>query len=181
MTDVSIYVAVITAGAGIIGAAVPYTTTLIRDERKAERRGRERYARAARAACVELLRAAEELRILTETIGTYRGDASGMRARVAEVKRAAGATRLHAASVSLQAPGKLDVPAQKVADAATELADEVVRDTNLDQGVLVDDPDVSKLAGCIGDFRNAAVGYFRDFLGAELLCLWAASWRATSR
>jgi hypothetical protein len=181
MTDVPIYVAVITAGAGIIGALVPQATTLIRDVRQAERDRRERYTTAGRAACVELLRAAGELRVLTETLGSYRGDANGMRARVAEVLGKAEATRLYAASVSLQAPGKLAAPAKQVAEAATNLANEVVRGTNLDHGVLVDNPDMSKLAGCIDGFRNEAVDYFKDLLGAELSCFWPASCSATSR
>jgi hypothetical protein len=181
MTDVPIYVAMITAGAGIIGAVVPLSATLIRDVRQAERDRRERYTAAGQAACVELLRAAGELRILTETLGTYRGDANGMRGRVAEVRGKAEATRLHAASVSMKAQGKLAAPAEKVAVAATDLADEVVRKTNLDHGVLVENPEVSGLASCIADFRDAAVGYFRDFLGAGPPCLWAASCSATSR
>jgi len=181
MTDVPIYVAMITAGAGIIGAVVPLTATLIRDVRQAERDRRERYTTAGRAACVELLRAAGEVRILTETLGTYRGDANGMRARVAEVQREAGATRLHAASVSLQAPGRLAAPAQEVADAATDLAAEVVRNTNLDHGVLVGDSDVGKLADRIAGFRNEARDYFKDLPWGVPPCLCAASCSATSR
>jgi len=181
MTDVPIYVAVITAGAGIIGSLVPQATILIRDVRQAERDRRERKTTAARAACVELLRAAGELRILAETIGSYRGNADGMRARVAEMQGKSEETRLHAASVSLQAPGKLDAPAQKVAVAASELADEVVENMDLNHGVLVGNPNIGRLADCIASFRDGAVDYFRGLFRAGFPCLRTASRSATSR
>src|SRR5258708_5298581 len=127
MTDVPIYVAVITAGAGIIGAAIPQVAGVFRDVRQAERDRRERSTDATRNACVELLRAAGELRILAENMSNYRGDANGMRARVDQARSQAEATRLHAASVAMRVPDKLAGPAEKVAVAASGLADEVVR------------------------------------------------------
>jgi hypothetical protein len=161
MSDVPVYVAIITAGAGIVGAAIPQVTTVIRDTRRAERDRRERIAAATREACVELLRAAGELRTRAESIRSYRGDANGMRARVEEVRSQAEATRLHAASVSLRVPDKLAGPADEVAAAASGLADDVVRNADLNHGVLVGDPDVSKLADCIAVFRREAVKYAR--------------------
>jgi hypothetical protein len=161
MIDVPIYVAIITAAAGIIGAAIPQAVTVIRDVRQAERDRRERSDGATRDACVALLRAAGELRTLTESISSYRGDANGMRARVEEVRSGAEATRLHAASVSLQSPDSLAESADAVASAASELADDVVRNTDLNQGVPIGDPDVTKLVERIADFRHAAVRYAR--------------------
>jgi hypothetical protein len=157
MTEVPVYVAVITAGAGIIGAAIPQAAVVIRDVRQAERDRRERASAATRDACVELLRAAGELRTLVERIRSYRGDADGMRARVEEVRSQAEATRLHAASVSLHAPDRLAEPAEQVAAAASGLADEVVQNMDLNHGVLVGDPDVSKLIERIDAFRQDAV------------------------
>jgi hypothetical protein len=161
MTDVPIYVAMITAGAGIIGAAIPQVATVFRDVRQAERDRRERSKGATRDACIELLRAAGELRILAANMSNYRGDASGMRARVDQVRSQAEATRLHAASVGLRAPDKLAGPAEEVAAAASDLADQVVRNTNLDQGVLLDSPDERGLAERSAAFRNEALKYFR--------------------
>jgi hypothetical protein len=161
MTDVPVYVAMITAAAGIIGAAIPQAATVIRDVRQAERDRRERSDIATHDACVALLRAAGELRTLTESIRGYRGDANGMRARVEEVRSRAEATRLHAASVSLQAPDSLAESADAVASAASELTDDVVRNTDLNQGVPIGDPDVTKLVEGIADFRHAAVRYAR--------------------
>ena len=162
MADVPIYVAVITAAAGFIGAVIPQAATVIRDVRQAERDRRERTATATRDACVALLRAAGELRTLTEGIRNYRGDANGMRARVEEARSRAEETRLYAANVSMQAPDKLGDPADQVADAASDLADDVVRSTDLNQGVLVGDLDVTRLVACITAFKQVAVRYARQ-------------------
>jgi hypothetical protein len=164
MTDVPIYVAVITAGAGLFGALIPQAALVIREVRQAERDRRERFASATRDACVNLLRAAGELRTQVENIRSYRGDASGMRARVEEVLNHAEATRLHAASVSLLVPGRLAAPADKVAAAARAVAEDVVRNTNLDRGVSIGFADTSQLDTCITDFRNDAVTYVGEVI-----------------
>lgn len=142
-----------------MGAAIPQVASVIRDVRQAERDRRERSAAATRDACVGLLRAAGEVRTLTESIRGYRGEADGMRARVEEVRSRAEATRVHAAEVSMQVPARLAEPADQVASAASALADDVMRNTDLNQGVLIGDPDVSKLVECIAAFRSAAVEY----------------------
>jgi hypothetical protein len=162
MVDVPIYVAVITAGAGIIGAVIPLAAAMIRDVRQAERDRQERSAAATRDACVALLRAAGELRTLTESIRSYRGDANGMRARVEEVRSRAEETRLHAANVGMQVPDRLAEPADRVASAASDLADNVMQSTDLNQGVLVGSPDVTRLVECIVAFRHEAVNYARN-------------------
>lgn len=159
MTDVPIYVAVITAGAGLIGALIPQAALVMREVRQAEKDRRERFATATRDACVDLLREAGELRTLVENIRSYRGDASGMRGRVEEVLNHAEATRLHAASVSLLIPARLAAPADKVATAASALAEDVVQNTNLDRGVSIGFADTRALHACITDFRNEAVKY----------------------
>lgn len=164
MADVPIYVAVITAAAGLVGALIPQAALVIREVRQAEKDRRERFATATRAASVELLRVAGELRTLVENIPSYRGDASGMRSRVEEVLNHSEATRLHAASVSLLVPGRLATPADKVAAAARALADDVVRNTNLDQGVSIGRSDTSALDTCITDFRDEAVKYVGEVI-----------------
>lgn len=164
MADVPIYVAAITAGAGLIGALIPQAALVIRDVRQAEKDRRERFATATREACVELLGAAGDLRTLVENIRSYRGDAGGMRARVEEVLNHAEATRLYAASVSLLVPGRLATPADTVAAAARALADDVVRNTNLDRGVSIDRSDTRALDTCITDFRDEAVKYVGEII-----------------
>ena len=157
MTDVPAYVTLITAGAGIIGATIPQVVVLIRDVRQAERDRRERSATATRNACVALLSASGEVRTLTESIRGYRGNASGMWERVEEVRSLAEATRVHAAEVGMLAPARLAEPADRVARAASDLVDDVMRNIDPEQGVLVGKPDVAKLVECITAFRNEAV------------------------
>jgi hypothetical protein len=126
MADVSIWVPVITAGAGIIGATIPQVTTVIRDVRKAERDRRERLDTMARDACVALLRAAGEVRTLTESICSYGGgDATGMMERVEQARSSSEATRVHAAEVGMQAAG-LAGAADQLASAASDLVDDIV-------------------------------------------------------
>src|SRR5690349_15463574 len=134
MADVPLYVAIVTAGAGIIGAAIPQVTTVIRDTRQAERDRRERLAKELRDVCVDLLRAAGELRTLTENIASYRGDANGMRTLVADVRGHAGATRLNAARVGLVAPGPLAESAYQLATAASSLVGDVEQNIDVDRG-----------------------------------------------
>jgi hypothetical protein len=164
MADVPIYVAAITAAAGLIGALIPQAALVIREVRQDEKDRRERFATATRDACVELLRAAGELRTLAENIHYYRGEASGMRARVEEVLNHAEATRLHAASVGLLVPRRLADPADKVAVAARALADDVVQNTNLDRGVSIDRSDTRALDTCITKFRDEAVKYVGEII-----------------
>jgi hypothetical protein len=159
MTDVPAYVTLITAGAGIIGATIPQVAVLIRDARQAERDRRERSATATRAACVALLSASGEVRTLAESIRAYRGNASGMRERMEEMRSLAETTRVHAAEVGMLAPAKLADPADRVAKAASDLVDDIMRNLDPDQGVLVGKLDVGKLVECIAAFRNEAVTY----------------------
>jgi hypothetical protein len=161
MVDVPIWVAIITALAGIIGAAIPQGAIVIRDVRQAERDRKERSETATREACVALLRAAGELRSLAEGWRSYRGEPTAVLARVAEARSLAEATRLHAVNVSMQVLGELGTAANDVAGAATALVADVVQNTNLSSGVVLGDPDVSTLVKCIDDFRDAAVGHAR--------------------
>lgn len=161
MADVPLWVAVITAGAGIIGAAIPQAVVVLRDVRQAERDRRERTAATTHEACVALLRAAGELRTLAESIPSYRGDPNGLQARVTEVRARAEETRLHAAAVSMWVPDRLAEPADLVASAASGVTDDVLRCTDLNEWVPVGEPDVSKLVAQMAVFRREAVQYAR--------------------
>ena len=156
MVDVPIWVAIITALAGIIGAAIPQGAIVLRDVRQAERDRKERSDTATREACVALLRAAGQLRNLAEGWRSYRGD---VLARVAEVRSLAEATRLHAVDVSMQVPAKLGPTASTVADAASDLVGTVLQNTDLSRGVATGDPNVAPLVASINSFRDAAVSY----------------------
>jgi hypothetical protein len=148
MPDVSIYVALIAAAAGVSGAAVPN----IRDAREAKRGRRERDAAARRKACLDLLRAAGELRTRVANAADYHGDQMG--ARLAEIRECAAATQLQAMSVALLAPGKLAEAAENLASAASGLLAVTEQNTDVDHGVMPGAPDFAELDEKISAFRQ---------------------------
>ena len=159
MANVPIYVAIITAAGVAVGALIPQLDAFIR-ARRAERDRRERSATRTREACIAVLSAADELRTLAENLPVYRGNADGMRARAEEARKLAKATRLHVADVTMQVSSLIE-PADQVASTASDLADDVARNIDLNTGVLIDHPDVTKLAKCIAVFRHEAVKHAR--------------------
>jgi hypothetical protein len=118
-------------------------------------------AAITRDACVALLRAAVEVRTLAESWRSYRGDADGVRARVEELRNRAGMTAVHAAEVGMLVP-MLSGAAERVGEAAGDVAVEVVANTDLSGGVVLGGPDVSRLVASIDDFRYAAVRHAAD-------------------
>lgn len=166
MADVPLYVAIVSAAAGLVGATIPQVTTVIRETRKAERdrweRERDRQEQLAhevRDVCVNLLRAAGELRTLTENMTSYRGD--GTRALLGDVRGHAEATRLHAAEVGLRVSGQLAESAYQVAATATDLVGDVKQNIDMDRDVVIGSASVDALVSSIAAFREAATTYAR--------------------
>lgn len=160
MADVPIYVAVITAAGVAVGALISQVDASIRAHRaKLERR--ERARTRTREACLAVLSTADELRTLAQNLPVYRGGADGMRGRVEEARRLAKATRLHVADISMLVSKLID-PADQVASAASDLADDVARNVDPNTGMLTENPDVTKLVECIAVFRQEAVKQARD-------------------
>jgi hypothetical protein len=155
MPDVPIYVAAITAAAAVAGATVPAITILIRDVRQAERDRRERSTEAGRQACLDLLRAAGELRMRVANAADYHGNE--MATRLAEIRECDAATQLHAVSVALLALEKLTEPAAQLADAAGQLVAVAERNTNIDRGVMVPRPEFTELDEELRAFRRTVV------------------------
>lgn len=162
MTDVSIYVAVITAAAGVAGATISQGTTAIRESRQAKRDRQERHETATREACEKLLRATGELRNQVANNRSFRGDRAAMSARLEQVRVFAADTQLHAVSVGLLAPGDLAEPAGSLAVAAQSLAATATHDTDLDQGWVSVDPDFTTLDTRVDAFRRAALDHARS-------------------
>jgi hypothetical protein len=156
MTDVSIYVAVISAVAGVGGATIAQVTTAFREGRQVKRDRQERHAAATRQACVKLLRAAGNLRALVANNYSYHGNEMG--ARLEQVRRYAAATQLHAVSVSLLVPESIAESADLLATAAGSLADWTVSNTNLEQGSMIREPNFRQLDDCVKAFRTKVVG-----------------------
>jgi hypothetical protein len=159
MPEVSLYVAVITAAAGVIGAAVPQVTVLMRDSRQAERDRRERVADTRRQACIDLLGAAGDLRTAVANAADYHG--AEMTARLAEIRTLAAAVQIHAANVELLAPVPLGDPAAELARAAEKFAVQAGENTNLELEQMVSAPDPSELGAATDAFRAQAVADVR--------------------
>jgi hypothetical protein len=155
MLQVSIYVAVITAAAGVLGAAVPAIATLTRDVRQAERDRRERRADAKRQACIELLRAAGDLRTQVANAAHYHGDEIGT--RLAQIRECAEAVGLHAVSVGMLASEKLTAAAEHLAAAAENLVAMAVTNTDMRVKAMTPEPDYTEFDDSIAAFRRVAV------------------------
>lgn len=155
MTDVSIYVALITGGAGAIGAAMPQIATVVRDGRQAKLDRRERGVSTRQQACIELLRAAADLRTRVANAAMYHGDE--MLARLAEIRNCAAAVEVQAASVGLLARETLAEPAAELASAATELAAAAVQGTDMDLNQMPEDPDFATFDERVDLFRIKAL------------------------
>ncbi len=162
MTSVSIYVAAITAAAGIAGATISQYITAFREGKQAQRDRQERHETATREACENLLRAAGDLRTQVANNRSFRGDRAAMTARLEKVREHAAATQLHAVSVGLLVPAMLAEPADRLATAAQSLAVAAVKDTDLDQGWVKADPDFSPLDECAAAFRKEVLQYAKS-------------------
>ncbi|HEY4851499.1 MAG TPA: hypothetical protein VII22_11925, partial [Streptosporangiaceae bacterium] len=84
MSDVSLYVAVITAAAGVAGGSIPSVTSVIRDGRQAKRDQQNHQTETERQACLDLLAAASELRARVANAADCHGDE--IDARLAQIR-----------------------------------------------------------------------------------------------
>lgn len=155
MTDVPLYVAAITAAAGIGGAALPSLATIIRDVKQAGRDRRDRQAEARRQACLELLRAASELRARVANTADCHGDE--IAARLAQIRESEAAIHLSAAGVALLTPEELAEPADRVARAASRLVMFAEQQVDKAAKQMITRPDFGELDKCVTAFQNKAV------------------------
>jgi hypothetical protein len=157
MPDVSIYVAVITAVAGVGGASVPSVAILVRDARQAKRDRGERRAEAKRLACLDLLGAAGELRTRLANAAEYHG--KEIDSQLAGIRESEAAVQLHAVNVALLAPEKLAEPAEQLATAASRLTTTATAVENIDpqQGQMRRRPDFTGLDENVAAFRRIVI------------------------
>jgi hypothetical protein len=153
--EVSVYVAAITAGAAVIGAAVSQVPILIRDARQAGQDRHERHADVRRQACLNLLGAAAELQAKVANAGQYRG--KDMSDRLAEVRECAAAVKLHAATIELLAPKPFATLADHLAKEAAKFAQQAVTNTDLKLNQMVEVPNPCDLEQAAEAFRARAV------------------------
>jgi hypothetical protein len=153
--EVSVYVAVVTAGAAVVGAAISQIPGLVRDIRQADQARRERNACTKRQACIDLLGAARDLLTQVANAADYHGEE--MADRLAEIRKVAAAVHTHAANVELLAPDALAEPAVRLAGVADRFAADAAANTDLQLHQMVTAPDPTELGEAIEAFRKQAV------------------------
>jgi hypothetical protein len=166
MANTSIYVAVITASAAILGAAVSAASIAYQNARQAERdrqqrreERQQRHADETRNACVNLLRAAIDLRTQVENNKGYQGEE--MRSRLAQVRQYASDATLHAFLLGTIEPDVFADLGEKLAKVARRLALATAENTNLEMKMSTEVPDLSELDDCIDAFSRQAIAYAR--------------------
>jgi hypothetical protein len=164
MADASIYVAAISASAAILGAALSAVSITYQNARQAERDRRQkreerqqRHEEEARTACIDLLRAAVELRTQVENNEGYQG--KQMRTRLAQVRKHASDAALRAVLIGTIEPIVFADLADKLAKAARNVALAAAENTNLEMNMSNEVPDLGKLNDCIEAFSRKAVAY----------------------
>jgi hypothetical protein len=160
MADVPIYVAVISALAAILGASVTPLTSAAISAREARVKRREDHASQVRAESVSLLRAAWDLRTMTQNNHEYHG--AKMAKRLAKVRERAADAAVRSATIALLSPGPLASAAAELSGAAQRLAASAAATTNLDMGVSTDAPNLAGLDLRIAEFETATAKYFGE-------------------
>lgn len=155
MPEVSLYVAAITAAAGLLGATIPTVAGSWRDSHRAEQDRRDRIAAADRQACIDLFRTAGELRMEVANAADYHGPE--MVGRLAGIRKISAAVQAYAATVELLAPGPLGGSATELARAAEDFAAAAADSTDLDLGQMVRPPNPGRLSMAMEAFRVQAV------------------------
>jgi hypothetical protein len=160
MPQVSLYVAVITAAAAVLGAAISPLSTAYQNSRQAVRDRAERHDTAIRQACVGLLRSARDMRVQVANIAAYHGDEMGSRLeRMRELDAEAAS---HADEVQLLVPPGIAVSAATLAGAVSRLATSTQANVRRQLGASIRDPDFGEIDGCIQDFSARVVEFIRN-------------------
>jgi hypothetical protein len=153
VTDVPIYVALITGVAGAVGAAIPQFFTFLGDSHQAGQDRKERGVNAKRQAYVELLGAAADLRTRVANTAMYQPGA--MPDRPTEIRSCAADVQVQASKVAFVA-AEVAESALGVGSAATKLAAEAISETDrADDRMPI--PDFTAFDGAVDKFKAAAL------------------------
>jgi hypothetical protein len=158
MADSSIFVALIAASAGVLGAAVSPFSTAYQNSRQAKRELEERHDTALRDACVDLLRAVGDLRDQVADNYDYSGG-DEMDVRLAEMRKHVTAAKVDAVKVALLAPQALGQPARQLAEAADRVAVMAAKSTDKKIRAANRAPDFGELDDRIAVFSERAVDH----------------------
>lgn len=166
MADGSIYVAVISASAAVLAAAVSAASVAYQNFRNADRERqqrreeqRRRHEEEVQSVCMGLLRAAVDLRTQVENNEGYQGDE--MRSRLARVRKYASRATLHAVGIGTIEPAVFADLADELAKAARSLALAAAANTDLELNMANEVPDLGEISDCIEAFSKRAVSYAR--------------------
>jgi hypothetical protein len=158
MADVSIFVAVISASAALLGAAVSPVSTAFQNSRLAKRELADRRDTALRKACVELLLAVGDLRDQVADNYEYPGgDEMGI--RLAHMRHHLTAAKVDAVKVGLLEPRILGEPAKRLARAADRLATMAAESTDKRIRAANRAPDFGELDDCFAAFSECAMDH----------------------
>jgi hypothetical protein len=152
VTNVPIYVALISGGAGAIGAALPQVFTVLGDSRQASRDRKERGVNAKQQAYVDLLGAAADLRTRVANTAMYGGE---ILARLAEIRSSTADVQVKAAKVSFLEI-KLTQSAGSLAKAAADLAAEAIAKTDMSTSVMTA-PSFTAYDTAVEKFKSEAI------------------------
>jgi hypothetical protein len=159
MPDVSLYVAIVTAGTSIISSAVPLVIGWARDtgrekpaEAKELRREQEKVAGDRRELCVNLLSLARHFRVLMEN--TYDSRGPVLDPNVERVRQSVADIASQADRVEFNVP-KAGTAAVSLADEARKLALTAV-EKNREHGSLLVPGDFTKFDDCLEAFKDSA-------------------------
>lgn len=155
MPDVSIYVALIAGGAGL----VPQILLWQQHVGQAKLARREQATAEVRRFCQALYDAAVDVETEVRRNRDYRG--TDMAARLAKVRELAAAADKTANTIAFLSPDGLATAARQVADSAREISGAADENTDLVLGALVMLPDFAELDKTRGEFRRQAVAYLR--------------------
>jgi hypothetical protein len=159
MSQISLYVAITTGAAAVLGAAISPVTTAYQNARQAVRDRAERRDIAIRQACVDLLRSARDLRVQVANTAAYHGTEIG--ARLEQVRQLDADAALHADEVALLVPAGIAESAAKLARAAGQLAAAAQANVRTELSASIREPSFTELDDCITDFSARVVTYVR--------------------
>lgn len=160
MPQVSIYVAVIAAGAAVLGAAVAPVSTAYEKARQVVRDRAEQRATAVRQACIDLLRAARDLRVQVANTAAYHGNEMG--ARLERMRQLDADAASHADEAALLLPVAVAESAVQLARAVSALATSAQANVRPQFAASIREPDFTELDACIEDFRARVIAHFRN-------------------
>jgi hypothetical protein len=160
MPQVSIYVAVIAAGAAILGAAVAPLSTAYEKARQAVRERAEQRETVVRQACIDLLRAARDLRVQVANTAAYHGNEMG--ARLERVRQLDADAASNADEVALLLPVSVADSAGRLASVMSALAVAAQANVKPEFAASIREPDFTELDSCIEDFRTRVIAHFRS-------------------